>query len=549
MQRIAGFVGSLLLLLAWSEPPPIMAQATAADRVVYDVRAFGAMGDGETLDTNAINAAVEAAWGAGGGTVHFPAGVYPSFTIRLYSHVALNLGPGATLLAADPSDHEGGYAPPEPNVWGDEHRYQDFGHSHWHNSLIWAEDVVDVAILGSGMIDGEGLWKGLMPPLGPAPSPEPGNKAIALKNARGVTLRDFTVFRGGHFAILATGVDNLTIDNIRIDTNRDGIDIDACRNVRISNVSVNSPNDDAIVLKSSYALGEARVTENVTITNTLVSGYDLGTMLDGTYGRSEESAPDGDGPAGRIKFGTESNGGFRNITISNMIFDRSRGLALETVDGGVLEDVVVSNITMRDVSNAPFFLRLGQRMRGPEGTAVGTLRRITISNVVVYDADPRFAAILSGVPGHPIEDVKLSDIRIQYRGGITMEQVSQQPEALLNNFFLDSGSSGPRDPFDVPEREDAYPEASMFGLVPAWGFYIRHVDGLEIDDLHIELMERDERPAFVLTDVQNVDIHGLKVAGVGEGSRFVLDEVSGFRVAHSDPVPDIERDYVVREQF
>lgn len=539
-----------IALLAWMLPLPTAAQATGANPApVYDVRAFGAMGDGTTLDTDAINAAVEAAAAAGGGTVHFPAGVYPSFSIRLYSHVALHLGHGATLLAADPSAYEGGYDAPEPNVWGDEHRYQDFGHSHWHNSLIWGEDVVDVAILGSGMIDGAGLWKGLMPPLGPAPSPEPGNKAIALKNARGVVMRDFTVFRGGHFAILVTGVDNLTIDNIRIDTNRDGIDIDACRNVRISNVSVNTPNDDAIVLKSSYALGEARVTENVTITNSLVSGYDLGTMLDGTYGRSEESAPDGDGPTGRIKFGTESNGGFRNITISNMVFDRSRGLALETVDGGVLEDVVVSNVVMRDVSNAPFFLRLGRRMRGPEGTSVGTLRRITISNVVVYDADPRFAAILSGVPGHPIEDVKLSDIRIQYRGGITMDQVARQPGDLLNDFFLDSESSGPRNPFEVPEREAAYPEASMFGLVPAWGFYVRHVDGLEMDNVHIELIEHDERPAFVLSDVRDVDIHGLVLAGTDDGPQFVLDRVSDFSVAHSDPVADIALDYVAHEEF
>ena len=210
-----------------------------------------------------------------------------------------------------------------------------------------------------------------------------GNKAIALKLSRNVTLRDFTMFMGGHFALLATGVDNLTIDNVKVDTNRDGFDIDACRNVRISNVSVNSPNDDAIVLKSSYGLGFARATENVTITNCQVTGYDLGTFLDGTFKRTQELAPDRDRVTGRIKFGTESNGGFKNITISNCVFDRSRGLAIETVDGGLIEDITVTNITMRDVTTAPLFLRLGNRARGPNNPPPGAIRRVEISNLVV----------------------------------------------------------------------------------------------------------------------------------------------------------------------
>ena len=189
------------------------------------------------------------------------------------------------------------------------------------------------------------------------------------------------MLNGGHFAILATGVDNLTIDNLKVDTNRDAFDIDSCRNVRIANCSVNSPNDDAIVLKSSFALGFARATENVTITNCLVSGYDIGSLLDGTYKKNVKEAPDRDGPTGRIKLGTESNGGFKNITISNIVFDHCRGLALETVDGGLLVDVTITNITMRDVKNAPIFLRLGSRLRAPKGAVPGELRTINISNV------------------------------------------------------------------------------------------------------------------------------------------------------------------------
>ena len=285
-----------------------------------------------------------------------------------------------------------------------------------------------------------------------------GNKAISLKLCRNVLLRDFSILNGGHFALLATGVDNLTIDNVKVDTNRDGFDIDSCRNVRISNCSVNSPNDDAIVLKSSYALGFARATENVTITNCLVSGYDIGSLLDGTYKRNVKEAPDRDGPTGRIKFGTESNGGFKNITISNIVFDHCRGLALETVDGGILEDITITNITMRDIVNSPIFLRLGSRMRGPAGTPVGKLRRVQISNVVVHNAEPRYASIISGIPGHNIEDVKLSNIRIIYKGGGTLAQAAVSP----------------------PEKESNYPEPSMFGDIPAYGFFIRHADGRRV---------------------------------------------------------------------
>jgi polygalacturonase len=163
---------------------------------------------------------------------------------------------------------------------------------------------------------------------------------------------------------------------------------------------VNSPYDDGICLKADYALGFFCDVENVTITNCQVSGYDNGTFLDGTYQRKTFDKPNSPGPTGRIKFGTESSGGFKNISISNSVFDYCRGLALETVDGGHLEDVTISNVTMRDIANSPIFLRLGSRMRSPEGTPVGELRRVNITNFVVYNADPRYGSIISGIPGH-----------------------------------------------------------------------------------------------------------------------------------------------------
>ena len=237
-----------------------------------------------------------------------------------------------------------------------------------------------------------------------------GNKAIALKNCCGVTLRDFSILHGGHFGILATGVDHLAIDHLKIDTNRDGMDIDACRDVHVTDCSVNSPWDDGICLKSSDGLGTPRDTEDVTITGCYVSGdYREGAMLDGTWRRfaPEEKVP----RTGRIKFGTESMGGFRRIAVTNCVLDHCNGLAIESVDGGVIEDVVVSNLTMHDVTAAPIFLRLGARLRGPEGTTVGAIRRVTISNVTFSGANGRYGSILSGVPGHPLEDVLISNVR------------------------------------------------------------------------------------------------------------------------------------------
>ena len=213
-----------------------------------------------------------------------------------------------------------------------------------------------------------------------ADAPGAADKAIALKRCHNVTVRDIAILAAGHFGILATGVDNLTLEDLKIDTNRDGINVDCCRNVRISKCSVNSPWDDGICLKSSFALGEARATEKVTISDCYVTGgFALGTMLDGTFRRADANAGQ---PTGRIKCGTESNGGFKNITISNCIFESCRGFALESVDGGAIEDITFTGITMRDIRNAPFFLRLGARLRGPAGTSVGTFKRVIISNII-----------------------------------------------------------------------------------------------------------------------------------------------------------------------
>ncbi|MGD1079166.1 MAG: glycoside hydrolase family 28 protein [Candidatus Sulfotelmatobacter sp.] len=517
-----GFVGGALIVL----PESAIAEGDAESKPVYDVRAFGAKGDGKALDTAAINRAIEAAVTAGGGTVCFPAGSYLAYSIHLKSHVGLCLAHGATVLAADsPAEGaSGGYDAAESNQpW---ESYQDFGHNHWHNSLMWGEGLEDISICGPGLIWGRGLSRGWG--SGPkAEQPGAGNKAIALKNCRNVLLRDLSILHGGHFGVLATGIDNLTIDNLRIDTNRDGMDIDCCRNVRISNCSVNSPWDDGICLKSSFALGYARATEMVTISNCLVSGsYEEGTLLDGTWKRfgAGEKVP----RTGRIKFGTESNGGFKNIAISNCVFDGCNGLAIETVDGAVIEDVSITNITMRDLVGAPIFLRLGARMRGPANVPVGVLRRVILSNITCQSAaSSSICSILAGIPGHPIEDVKLSDIVIVHQGGGSKDDAMRQ----------------------LAEKEKDYPEPSMFGTTPAQGFFVRHVRGLEMDGIKIEHANEEARPAFVLNDVQGADFERVKVPAAAGVPTFVLKDVRDFSVFRSKPVPDTELQTVDKKEL
>jgi polygalacturonase len=499
----------------------------------YSVRDYGAAGDGKTIDTAAVNKTIDAAARAGGGTVIFPAGAYLCYSIRLKSNIALFLEQGATIIAADqPQVGQPGYDSFEPNQWGDL-VYQDFGHSHWHNSLIWGENLENISILGPGGIWGRGLLRD------GGTTPGQGNKTIALKLCRNVILKDFTVYQGGWFVLLATGVDNLTLSNIKVDTNRDGFDIDCCRNVRMSDCSINSPYDDAICLKSSYGLGFARATDNVTITGCQVSGYAMGTFLDGSYRFSANG-----GGTGRIKFGTESNGGFRNITISNCVFVHCNGLAIESVDGAVIEDIAISNISMEYISNPPIFVRLGARMRGPEGLPIGAIRRISIHSVVAAYASSRAASIISGIPGHLIEDINLNDIRILYNGGDGTGSASRGGRAGGRGTGLPSAGL---DPFGAPELEDNYPEPTMFGPLPAYGMYVRHVRGLSINHVDLGLMNNDARPPIMIYDAADVQFEHVRVQAAANVPVIRLNKVSDFSNEQFSGLKDMHREKIEDE--
>ena len=524
----------LALAAAAAQPArsaPVGVPANATENM-FNVRIYGATGDGKTVDTPAINRAIEAVAAAGGGVLMFPAGTYVCFTINLRSNVDLYLSQGCTVLAADSpktgeaTGYNGGvYDAAELNTPWD--AYQDFGHSHWQNSLLVGVDISNFSIFGPGLIHGKGLSRGSTPgqvaagySYYVAEQAGVGNKAIALKNCHNVTLRDFSVLKGGHFALLATGVDNLTVDNLHIDTDRDGIDLDCCHNVRVSNCTVNSPWDDAICPKSSYALGYPRATENVTIANCFVTGtYELGSVIAGTWKKFAESkAPRN----GRIKCGTESNGGFRNITISNCVIEGSKGIAIETADGAIVEDIAVSNITMRDIVDAPLFLRLNRRDRGPKETMrPGSLRRIVISNVVSSNSAASTASMFSGIPENAIEDVQLSNCYLEHRG----LEPSRDPSKPLPDWHTRL----------VPEIEEAYPDLNRFGQTSSHGFFIRHLRHLDMSHVEIAPINPDPRPAFWLEGVQRADLFAITAP---RQPNFALRNVGDLRILWSRAAPD-----------
>ena len=491
----------LLLLTALA---CLLTSASGLSAKDYDVRDFGAVGDGRHLDSPAINAALlEAAREGKHAVVVIGEGTFLCYSLHLQSGVTLRLERGAILKAARPTATEG-YDEAEENNFP----YQDFGHSHWHNSLLWGEGLHDVVLEGEGLIDGSDvLTRGGQRKSDTRQTT--ANKALALRDCKDVVIRGLRFLRCGHFAMLLTGVDHLLIENTIIDTNRDGIDIDCCEHVTVRGCRVNTVNDDAIVLKCSYALGWAKPTEHVLIEDCHVSGYDVGSVLRGAPTATTTKAPDGDGPTGRIKLGTESNGGFRHIKIRRCSFTHCRGLALETVDGAEMRDVNVSHITMRDICNSPIYIRLGDRMRTPEGFHPSSIKGIRISHIDVDSADSRYAILMAGIQGHPIRKVKLSDIKVRFLGGLTLEDVEQQRNS--NPFFF--GGNGKA----IISKHEAggYPEPSAHGIQPAWGLSVCHAENILFRNISLQTIHADERPPLYLQHHHKVKFHKVTTSNNG----------------------------------
>ncbi|MHC4353252.1 MAG: glycoside hydrolase family 28 protein [Planctomycetota bacterium] len=426
---------------------------TVGAEIVHDVRDYGARADGVTLCTEAIQAAIDKCAAAGGGAVYFPPGKWLSGTVYLADHVTLRLDSGSTLLGSkDPNDYA--------------RRHGEF--SSW--SLIAGKGLKHIAIRGSGTIDVQGSafrWKDRSRP-----------KGIYIENCRDILIEGVGMRSAGSWMQHYFDCDRVSIRNIsvfnHVSYNNDGLNIDSCRDVRITGCVVDS-DDDAIVLKSR----SLKPCENVTIANCVVSSH-----------------------CNSIKMGTESGGGFQNITVTNcticspryskVTYGKQRGLAglaLEIVDGGTLDRVAISNIAIKGVS-VPIFMRLGNRARqygqGDGKPGVGTFRNVVVNNVVATDVS-KIGCSITGLPGHAVESVSLSNIKLSFDGGGTREEASRE----------------------IPEKAASYPESTMFGTLPAYGFYCRHVKGLTFTNVQLETAAPDLRHAMVCEDVEDVSIDGL----------------------------------------
>lgn len=463
----------------------------------YNIQKRGAVPDGKTLNTTVIQTAIDELAAKGGGKLIFPEGNYLTGSIILKSGVELHLQKNAVLLGST-----------------DPHQYKSL--NRW-KALVLADGQNNIAISGKGTIDGQGrrlalnvdslYYVGQLDPKfynlkrkRPNEVMRPQNiEMVKCKNVRisGVTIKDASCWVQTYDLC-----QNLVLDSIRVISdaywNNDGIDISDCRNVRVTNCFVNSA-DDGICLKSHAT---DHWNDSIYIANCTV--------------RSSANA---------LKFGTASTGGFRNVKIENIkVYDTYRSaIALETVDGGLLENIDVSNITATNTGNA-IFIRLGHRNTDDR---YSRLRNVVIRNVKVEVPFDRpdseyelrgpdlpffhnhFPASITGIPGHPVENVTLENIEITYPGRGN-DGLAYAPVNRLK---------------DIPEVEAEYPEFSMFGELPAWAFYVRHVEGLTMKNISVRAKARDYRPAFVFDEVKNLKIDQLRITEEDQGPQVILRNV------------------------
>jgi len=425
----------------------------------HDIADFGAKPDGQTLCTDAIQTAIDKCAAGGGGTITVPAGRWLTGTVYLRDNITLSIEPGATLLGSRNRDD---YARPFKSGPDAEPV------SKW--AVIAGHGVKNVAIRGRGAIDGQGDAFRDKTKVRP--------KCIILEQCSDVLIEGVRLRSAGSWMQHYIDCDRLVIRDIavfnHVSFNNDGLNIDSCRDVTITGCNVDS-DDDGIVLKSL----STRPCENITISDCIVSSH-----------------------CNALKMGTESGGGFKNITISNctvcsprysqVTYGRQRGLAglaLEIVDGGTMDRVAVSNIAIRGVT-VPIFIRLGNRARvyqkDQPKPGIGTLRNVTIDNIVATDCS-EIGCSITGMPDKPVENISLSNIILGFEGGGTKEAAS----------------------VSVPEKPDAYPESTMFGQLPAYGLYCRHVKGLKFRNITLRTDKPDLRHAIVCEDVENVLMDAL----------------------------------------
>ncbi len=467
----------------------------------FNILDYGAVPDGKTLCTSGIQAAIEAAHLYGNGRVVFPAGSFLSGSLVIKSGVELHLLQDAVLLGSTNPDH---YI--KLNRW---------------KALVMAEGESDIMITGPGTIDGQGRQLALhidslfyagkldsadynFVEMRPMHYIRP--QLIEFVNCKNIKLTNVTLRNAACWVQTYDLCDNIILDHVQVDSdaywNNDGIDIQDCKKVRITNCYINAA-DDGICLKSQ---SRDHSCDSIYIAYCTV--------------RSSASA---------VKFGTVSHGGFKNVTIEHIkVFDTFRSaLAIECVDGGTLENILIENIDAVNTGNA-IFIRLGDRSKTREP---GSLRNVTLRNIKVEVAFERpdyayeirgpelpffhntFPSSITGLPGHPVENLTLENIEIIYPGrgnnGLANMPVSRLTE--------------------VPEREALYPEFSMFGELPSWGFYVRHVEGLTMKNVKISIAAPDYRPAIIFDDVHLLQLKAITVHGDIKSKPIILHNSSDIK--------------------
>ena len=461
------------------------------ETTVYNIIDFGAVPDGETICDAAIQKAIDACGEAGGGTVYCPPGVFHTCSLVLRSHITLYLSTGCTLLAQIDRDNRG-------------YKFQG---SPFLKCFIYAMNLEDVLITGSGTIHGQGdaYWHKLNKKLTEErpyhnyaeragwadvaqhwyqPDFDRYGQMIALYDCKNCRIGNINMTMAPGFNILMHGCTNMTVTGVNIHgpyhgPNTDGIDINSCSRVLVSNCNVHT-GDDCICMKSMGINGNIKVCKDIAITNCILS-----TACNG------------------IKMGTESIGGFQNISISNCVItceddaQQNRaigGVCIETTDGGHNENINVLNITMRNV-RAPLFVYLGARVRQfPPMTEEemkafkpGGVKNINFTNITAMGAS--ITSSITGAPGYPIENLNLDNVTISYRGG--------EDETLARA--------------EVPERPRMYPETSVYGKGAAGGLYCRHAKNISIAQMKVCAEAPDGRPGFIFDDVHGLDLIGVRV--------------------------------------
>jgi polygalacturonase len=458
-----------------------MALYARSNPLVFNILDYRAKGDGVTINTKSIQAAIDACSKSGGGTVWFPAGRYVSGTIYLKSHITLHLEAGAVLEGSrNLKDY--------PVTISKVRSYTD---NYTDKSLIYAEDLENISITGKGLIEGNGDWFKVENMDNNEELRKKDDFAfykyrpflIRMINCRNILVRDITLLNSPMWVQHYLLCEDVNIDGIKVNSrvnhNNDGIDIDGCQRVRISNSDIIS-GDDAIVLKSTLD----KPCKNVTVTNCTISSN-----------------------CNAFKLGTETNGGFQNITFSNsVIYDTHlAGITLQLVDGGTLERVSVSNVTMNNVGDA-IFIRLGNRARSymdkTEKSGVGKLSHVIIDNIQGTNIGKTGCSI-TGLPGYMVEDIVLSNICLSFEGGGTEELAKHE----------------------VPELPVAYPEHDMYGDLPAYGFYCRHCRNIRFNNIELGYEKPEARHAMIFDDVENLELKSLAAGTAGTASVIALTGV------------------------